>query len=158
MKSIKNIYQAVCLTGLLALGTSSCTEWLTIYPQDRVVEENFWEDKNDLEGVRNGAYRQMAGTLSSLIFWGDVRSDNFKENGGFQGNMTTHNRYIEIVSGMPDSSMAEFEWGGLYKTINYCNKVLQHGDEVLARDKQFTTGEWIQMRAEMTALRALNYF
>ena len=158
MKSIKNIYQAVCLTGLLALGTSSCTEWLTIYPQDRVVEENFWEDKNDLEGVRNGAYRQMAGTLSSLIFWGDVRSDNFKENGGFQGNMTVHNRYIEIVSGMPDSSMSEFEWGGLYKTINYCNKVLQHGDEVLARDKQFTTGEWMQMRAEMTALRALNYF
>jgi hypothetical protein len=73
MKSIQNIYQAVCLTGLLALSTSSCTDWLTIYPQDRVVEENFWEDKNDLEGVRNGAYRQMANTVSKLVLWGDLR-------------------------------------------------------------------------------------
>jgi len=158
MKSIKNIYQAVCLTGLLTLGTSSCTDWLTIYPQDRVVEENFWEDKNDLEGVRNGAYRQMASTISKLVLWGDLRSDSYIENSAIQSDITTHNRYIEIISGQPDSSMSEFDWSGVYTTINYCNKVLQHGEEVLARDKQFTSGEWIQMRAEMTALRALNYF
>ena len=158
MKSIKNIYYTACLTGLLALSTSSCTDWLTIYPQDRVVEENFWEDKNDLEGVRYAAYRQMASTVSSLVLWGDLRSDSFKENGAFRGNMDTHNMYIEIISGMPDSSMGVFDWSGVYTTINYCNKVLQHGEEVLAKDKQFTSGEWYQMRAEMKALRALNYF
>ena len=161
MKSFKNIYHTVCLTGLIALSTSSCTDWLTIYPQDRVVEENFWEDKNDLEGVRYGAYRQMASTISKLAVWGDLRSDSYEPNSSVQGNqdvMNTHNRYLDIVSGMPDSSMTEFDWGGVYTTINYCNKVLQHGPEVLARDKQFTSGEWIQMHAEMTALRALNYF
>lgn len=158
MKNIKNIYRTVCLTGLLALGTSSCTDWLTIYPQDRVVEENFWEDKNDLEGVRYGAYRQMARTVSKLVVWGDLRSDSYAVNSvehSAQGNRDT---YIEIVNGMPDSSMDVFDWGGVYTTINYCNKVLQHGEEVLERDKQFTSGEWIQMHAEMTALRALNYF
>ena len=160
MKSFKNIYQTVCLTGLLAVSMSSCTDWLTIYPQDRVVEENFWEDKNDLEGVRYGAYRQMARTVSKLVLWGDLRSDSYTENSAMRdGNqVTTHNRYIEIINGMPDSSMDEFDWAGIYTTINYCNKVLQHGAEVLAKDKQFTTGEWIQMEAEMTALRALNYF
>ena len=158
MKRFKNIYQAVCFTGLLALSTSSCTDWLTIYPQDRVVEENFWEDKNDLEGVRYGAYRQMASTVSKLVVWGDLRSDSYLPNGAIESDITTHNRYLEIINGMPDSSMAEFDWGGVYTTINYCNKVLQHGAEVLAKDKQFTSGEWIQMQAEMTALRALNYF
>jgi hypothetical protein len=161
MKSFKNIYHTVCLTGLIALSTSSCTDWLTIYPQDRVVEENFWEDKNDLEGVRYGAYRQMASTISKLAVWGDLRSDSYEPNSSVQGNqdvMNTHNRYLDIVSGMPDSSMTEFDWGGVYTTINYCNKVLQHGPEVLAKDKQFTSGEWIQMHAEITALRALNYF
>ena len=158
MKSFKNIYQTVCLVGLLGLSTSSCTDWLTIYPQDRVVEENFWEDKNDLEGVRYGAYRQMARTVSKLAVWGDLRSDSFEENGAIQSDIDTHNRYLDILSGMPDSSMSEFDWGGVYTTINYCNKVLQHGEEVLAKDKQFTTSEWIQMKAEMTALRALNYF
>ena len=161
MKSIKKIYHTVCLTGLVALSMSSCTDWLTIYPQDRVVEENFWEDKNDLEGVRNGAYRQMATTVPKLVLWGDLRSDNYKDNGAFRGNAAateTHNDYIDIMNGMPDSSMDVFDWGGVYTTINYCNKVLQHGEEVLARDKQFTRSEWIQMKAEMTALRALNYF
>ena len=158
MKSFKNIYQTVCLVGLLGLSTSSCTDWLTIYPQDRVVEENFWEDKNDLEGVRYGAYRQMAMTISKLAVWGDLRSDSFEENGAIQNDIDTHNRYLDILSGMPDSSMSEFDWAGVYTTINYCNKVLQHGEEVLAKDKQFTTSEWIQMKAEMVALRALNYF
>ena len=158
MKSFKNIYHTVCLAGLLALGTSSCTDWLTIYPQDRVVEENFWEDKNDLEGVRYGAYRQMAQTVSKFAVWGDLRSDSYAVNSVDHSNQGNRDTYIEIMNGMPDSSMSVFDWGGVYTTINYCNKVLQHGEEVLARDKQFTTGEWIQMQAEMTALRALNYF
>ena len=158
MKSIKNIYQTACLTGLLAIGTSSCTDWLTIYPQDRVVEENFWEDKNDLEGVRYGAYRQMAQTVSKLAVWGDLRSDSYLINSVDHQDQKNRAMYIEIVNGMPDSSMSIFDWGGVYTTINYCNKVLQHGEEVLERDKQFTSGEWTQMRAEMVALRALNYF
>lgn len=157
MKSIKNIYYTVCL-GLLSLGTSSCTDWLTLYPQNRVVEENFWEDKNDLEGVRYGAYKQMQLTMPNIAIWGDLRSDSYEENAAIQTDITTHNRYIDVRNGMPDSSMTFFDWSGVYTTINYCNKVLQHGDEVLAKDKQFTTSEWIQMRAEMTALRALNYF
>ena len=158
MKNIKNIYRTVCLTGLLALGTSSCTDWLTIYPQDRVVEENFWEDKNDLEGVRYGAYRQMAQTVSKLAVWGDLRSDSYAINSVEHSDQKSRDTYIEIVNGMPDSSMGVFDWSGVYTTINYCNKVLQHGEEVLERDKQFTSGEWIQMHAEMVALRALNYF
>ena len=158
MKKYKNIYQTVCLVGLLGLSISSCTDWLTIYPQDRVVEENFWEDKNDLEGVRYGAYRQMAKTVSKFAIWGDLRSDSYEENSAIQEDLDTHDRYLNILSGMPDSSMTEFDWSGVYTTINFCNKVLAHGEEVLAKDKQFTTGEWIQMKAEMTALRALNYF
>ena len=158
MKSIKNIYQIICLIGLLVLSTTSCTDWLTIYPQDRVVEENFWEDKNDLEGVRYGAYRQMAQTVSKFVLWGDLRSDSYTINSVDHSSQGNRDTYVEIINGMPDSSMNVFDWGGVYTTINYCNKVLQHGEEVLARDKQFTTGEWIQMHAEMVALRALNYF
>ena len=158
MKSYKNIYQAVCLMGLLTFSASSCTDWLTIYPQDRVVEENFWEDKNDLDGVRYGAYRQMAQTVAKLAVWGDLRSDTYSLNTVEHSDQGDSDTYNQIIQGMPDSSMEVFDWGGVYTTINYCNKVLQHGEEVLAKDKQFTTGEWIQMHAEMVALRALNYF
>ena len=158
MKKINHIYKSACLFGLLAVGLASCEDYLTIYPTDRVVEEDFWEDLNDLNGVRYGAYKQMASTVENMFYWGDLRSDSYKLNTETHSEQDSHDRLSNILIGMPDSSMNCYDWGGVYKTINFCNKVLKHGPEVLERDKQFTTTEWYYMRAEMTALRALNYF
>ena len=158
MKKINHIYKSACLLGLLAVGLASCDDYLTIYPTDRVVEEDFWEDRNDLDGVRYGAYKQMAGTVSKLAQWGDLRSDSYKLNTETHSEQDSHDTYNNILKGMPDSSMSVFDWAGVYRTINLCNKVLKHGPEVLERDKQFTTTEWLYMRAEMKTLRALNYF
>ena len=141
------------------LGVSSCQDWLTIYPQSQITEESFWEDKNDLQGVQYAAYQQMCSTLYKMVTWGDLRADSYTLNTGDQ-DVSTSNLFQEIREGRieRDSANSYFDWEGFYKTINFCNKVLQHGDEVLERDKQFTTAEWIQMKAEITGLRALNYF
>lgn len=151
---IKNI----ALTAIVAVGATSCTDWLTLYPQDRVVEENFWEDKNDLEGVRYAAYQQMANTLEKLIIWGDLRSDAYQINPAITSEDKSFVAYQNITEAKLDSTMSHYDWGGVYTTINFCNKVLQHGEEVLEKDAQFTRTEWNEMKAEMTALRALNYF
>ena len=158
MKKLKNIYTSLCLLGLAAVGTTSCEDWLTIYPQDRVVEEDFWEDKNDLEGVRYAAYKQMCSTVQKFAVWGDLRSDSWEMNQNRHSDQGSWDTYNEIMQAQPDSSMSIFDWGGVYTTINFCNKVLQHGEEILEKDKQFTQGEWRQMKAEMVGLRALNYF
>jgi len=158
MKTLKNIIKTACLAGVVATATS-CQDWLTVYPQTQIVEENFWEDKSDLEGVRYAAYKNMCGTLEKLTKWGDLRSDAYEWNNECT-NTTDRDRFKEIREGKleRDSAYTYFEWGSVYTTINYCNKVLQHGEEVLERDKQFTSSEWLQMKAEMVALRALNYF
>ena len=161
MKRIQYITN-IALGGLFALGAASCNDFLTLYPQDRVVEENFWEDKNDLEGVRYAAYQQMGNTISKFIIWGDIRSDSYQLNTAFSSSkseeVAEHDVYKKIVDAQIDSTMTQFDWGGVYNTINYCNKVLLHGPEVLERDPQFTTTEWKELKAEVTALRALNYF
>ena len=145
---------SIAVLGLACLSLISCNDFLTLYPLDKVVEENFWEDKNDLEGVRYGAYMQMSNTLEKFIAWGDLRSDAYKYN---DENSNTSD-YKEIMLANPDSTMGCYDWGGVYTTINYCNKVLNNGDAVLEKDAQFTPTEWQQMKAEMVALRALNYF
>lgn len=159
MKTNKAIKTTLML-GLAAWTMSSCQDWLTVYPQTQIVEEDFWEDKNDLEGVRYAAYQQMCSTLSSLALWGDLRSDSYALNTADETKDGTIELYTEIREGRieRDSASTYFDWSGVYRTINYCNKVLQHGPEVLERDPQFTRAEWLQMRAEMTGLRALNYF
>ncbi len=160
MKTHKNPIKIALLMGIAAWTMSSCQDWLTIYPQSQIVEENFWEDKYDLEGVRYAAYQQMCNTMNKLAMWGDLRSDSYSLNADDQTSDGTPELYREIRDGRMerDSANAYFDWSGVYRTINYCNKVLQHGPEVLERDKQFTNSEWLQMKAEMTGLRALNYF
>ncbi len=155
MKTIKIASTLIVIT----LAATSCQDWLTLYPQTQVVEEDYWEDKNDLEGVRYAAYKQMCSTLEKMVLWGDLRSDSYTLSSADEST-STQQLYKEIREGRLDRDSAEslFDWGGFYTTINYCNKVLQHGDEVLAKDKQFTSAEWSQMKAEVTGLRALNYF
>lgn len=157
MKRYTFIYK-LALVCLMAISATSCDDFLTLYPQDRVVEENFWEDRNDLDGVRYGAYRQLATTLQKLVVWGDIRSDAYSQNPIYDSSQGSYDLYKKIVSAQLDSTMSVYDWGEVYTTINYCNKVLSHGELVLERDAQFTRTEWEQMKAEMTAMRALNYF
>ena len=159
MKRYHNPIKIALMMGIAAFTLTSCQDWLTIYPQDKIVEDNFWEDKNDLEGVRYAAYQQMCNTVSSMALWGDLRSDSYSQYNGDQAT-SVYNLYFEIRDARieRDSANTYFDWEGFYKTINYCNKVLQHGAEVLESDKQFTNAEWQQMKAEITGLRALNYF
>ena len=74
----KNIFKIASLLALVSFTMTSCDEWLTVYPQTQIVEENFWEDKNDLEGVRYAAYKNMASQVDKMIIWGDLRSDIYK--------------------------------------------------------------------------------
>lgn len=157
MKKIKNLYKSACLLAVMSVLTTSCDDWLTIYPTSRVVEEQFWEDRNDLEAVRYGAYKQMASCVEKMGVWGDLRSDAYNLNAS-STKTGTFKTYNEIVTGVPDSSMTIFSWDGFYTCINYCNKILKNGPIVLAKDKQFTSTEWNYIKSEMTALRSLCYF
>lgn len=158
MKKYKMLKKVTfCSSLLLASTLTSCTDWLTLYPMDKIVEENFWEDKRDLESVRNAVYVNMTTNdcLERYMVWGELRSDNLMENSavGLFDNLRDISEKVDIKPQNPYAS-----WSKFYESINYCNKVLQHGPEILQKDKSFSTVEWEYMKAEMVALRALNYF
>lgn len=158
MKRHNKLFKFASLVAAVSLITTSCDDWLTVYPQTQIVEENFWEDKNDLEGVRYAAYKNMADQVEKMIIWGDLRSDLYEQpilKTSSQGN---YDNFKNIIYANIDTTWAYYDWSGMYSTIAYCNKVLQHGEEVLEKDKQFTAAEWTQMKAEMVTMRALSYF
>lgn len=160
MKYNMNTIKTVLLLAIAAWTMSACQDWLSIYPTDRIVEENFWEDKNDLEGVRYAVYSQMRSNINKMAMWGDIRSDSYELNSSDQSGASTKKFITNCFEGQleRDTTDAFYDWSGFFRAINYCNKVLQHGPEVLANDKQFTSAEWAYIRAEITGLRALNYF
>ena len=158
MKTFNNIFKATSLLAVMSFAMTSCNDWLTVHPQTQIVEENFWEDKNDLEGVRYGVYKNMASQVDKMIIWGDLRSDIYKLNTMLSSQQGSRDDYRNIIQANIDTTWSYYDWSGMYTTIGYCNKVLQHGEEVLEKDKQFTSAEWRQMRAEMVTMRALSYF
>ena len=150
----------IALCGLLAAGVgtglTSCDDFLTITPSSSIVEEDFWQDRNDLNSAVFACYKRMVDNdmLSKYIYWGEVRSDNFERSSTIGATSET----AQIMNANLLETYRGFAWTPMYNAINYCNKVLAHGPEVVANDESFSEGEWTPIRAEIITLRALCHF
>lgn len=135
---------------------TSCEDYLTIYPTDKIVEADFWKDKNDVDNMRAAVYYQMAsaGVTERILTWGEFRSDNML----LTDMSKTDYLYLQDAILMPTNG--SFDWSPFYKGINYCNKILENGERMVQSkvDPSFTAGEWQPIKAEVMAMRALNYF
>ena len=133
----------------------SCTDFLTIYPTDRIVGEDFWKSKADVDQMVDGCYLSMlSGDVQSrAIIWGAYRSDELVKREDYN-DLTLDN--INAVNLLP--TMGYCSWASLYKVINNCNIVLNHAPEVMAVDPEFTEGDYQVVKAQMLALRSLCYF
>lgn len=137
---------------------TSCDDFLTLYPTNQLPEENFWQDKADLENVRAAAYQQLgqSGQTNSILIWGELRSDNLTLN----SMSNTDINYLQNAILQPSNSM--FDWAGFYTGINFCNLVIEQGEVMTTPgsevDPSYTLNDYKITRAEMLALRSLYYF
>jgi hypothetical protein len=156
---ITNNIKKIIVGGLtcfgLAVGLSSCTDFLTIYPTDRIVGENFWKTKSDVDQMVDGCYQSMlsADVQTRAIIWGAYRSDELVKLSDYN-NTTLDN--ISALNLLP--TMDYCSWESYYKVINNCNIVLNHAPDVMELDPEFTQGDYEVVCAQMKALRSLCYF
>ncbi len=152
-----NILRKIALFGCVTagIGLASCDDFLTITPTNSIVEEEFWEDKNDLKNVVAACYKRIVDNdvLTKYIQWGEMRSDNFERAAG---NSSQDILNVMNANLLPTNGM--FGWTPFYNCINYCNKVLVHGPEILEKDESFSQGDWEPIRAEAITLRAYCHF
>ena len=153
----KNIYRKIVLLSLtlsVALMTS-CTDFLTIIPPDKIVHEQFWHTKDDVNGMLATSYLKLATTdaVSKAIVWGELRADNMT----FESGKTKDDiRYIVEANITEENSYTK--WGIFYEAINYANLVIEYADLVPARDPDFTESDCDIVKGEMYAMRALCHF
>ena len=139
--------------GSMVAMTCSCEDFLTISPTDKIIKDDFWKSKDDVNNVVAESYRLMTTSdfLNRLIVWGELRSDNVIE-GNYGGNNDI--KYIMEANLLPNNSYAS--WDVFYKIINNCNIVLKYAKDV--KDPDFTSGDLEVVEGEMYALRALSHF
>jgi hypothetical protein len=141
-------YWLVCLLTLF----SSCSEWLQLEPESDLTREEFWRSQGDVEAALGGAYKELAGSVTTLFKWGELRGDVFLPG----SRIYIDDRNIMDGNIYPENSLTR--WDGNYRIINYANTILQFSPQVLERDQTYTINESKALEAEALFLRSLSYF
>ena len=144
---------------LASLLCTACVDTI-ILPDDKTVDEDFWQTKADVSSMVNGAYNAMSSTdvLTRLILWGGFRGDEYAlvKESDTKGSVMDALEEIEGVNIQTTNMYAT--WASLYNVINICNIVLEKQQQVPSIDPNYTIGDMQVHRSQMLALRSLCYF
>lgn len=156
MKTMKYIKNKLLLLAFSGLTMTSCADFLDITPLTMVVEDNYWNEKSDVEQIVMGCYTRMQDDdfMFRLLAWGEMRSDNVTV--GF--NVSTTSSEYNLLTENLLSTNAYTTWAPFYDVINRCNLVIEKAPEVAKIDPSFTQSDVNAIIAEVSGLRALCYF
>lgn len=158
MMNMKKIWFKSVLLALVGFMATSCGDFLEIYPLTMVYEDNYWNEKKDVDQIVYGCYTRMqdADYLKRVFMWGEVRSDNIGQETPDYVGYTWDECYVlreDILSKNQYTS-----WTSFYDVINRCNLVIDRAPKVAEKDPNYMESDVRATIAEVTALRALSYF
>ena len=156
MKKTFNIYKTVVVLAAVisTMLMTSCKDFLTIIPPDKIVHENFWQTKDEVNGMLATSYLKLLSgdAVSKAIVWGELRADNMLN----RPNASKDIKYIVEANLLDENQYSK--WGVFYEAINNANLVIEYADSVVERDPDFTEEELAIVKGEMYAMRALCHF
>lgn len=145
MKKLRNI--VIIIVALMF--SVSCTDWLTVYPGNAQVSDQYWKSKQDVEAVVISGYYYLRDiSIGSLLPWGELRSGAIFD---IKGND------LQKFQIKP-TNKAYSNWGPLYQIINISNVVLAKAPKVQKIDDTYELVEMKSHMCEAYFLRALSYF
>jgi hypothetical protein len=151
MFKINKIYLILIAPVLIAV--YSCSDFLDLKPVDNLVQEEFWQSKEQVNSAVAACYASMneSGYMDRVIMWGELRAEMMVSvrASGDQQNM--------LINYMTPTSSA-VNWASMYKTINFCNTVLHFAKTAQDNDPTFTDAELKMYEGEALTIRALSYF
>lgn len=150
---------------LCLFGGTSCKKYLDLKPLDGIVRQEYWKTKEDLTAAVYGCYSSLVGSPPgvsdrviplSIFLWGELRADMVVPT---DASTTQEQKDIkDIVNVNIISTNTLITWSAFYRTINYCNTVIDYAPEVKANDPTLTDTEYKSLTGEALAIRSLLYF
>lgn len=153
--NIRNIL-AACSLSLAAPVFTGCEDFLEVESLDKIALSNFWNEESDVENMVMGCYSgmQQQAWMDRAILWGEARSENLTGGERITDDTNMENVMMENLN----SNNEYTKWINFYEVINRCNQVLHYAPRVAEKDPNYTQSELNATIAEVSALRALNYF
>lgn len=140
------------LLTILLLGSVSCNNWLDLEPENKLVKQEFWQNKEDVAAVMAATYNAYRRNSEALWVWGEVRADMVDFTG------STFSNYKSIAQSEILSTNGSISWSGFYNAINLANTILAFSESVLEKDETFDVKLEKSYEAEALFIRAKCYF
>lgn len=150
MKNRFNIH--IIITAVIMSLLGSCTDWMELEPEDKLIRQEFWQNKGDVEAVTAAMYDAFRETSLKSLMMGEIRGDMV----AFNAN--TFSDYVKIAESDIQYDNPEVKWDKFYFTINLANTLMQFMPEVLDNDELFTETEMQRIHAEALFIRSLTNF
>lgn len=151
----KKIYSKLWkLIPMVVLFLSSCTDYLTVAPDNRTEEEGYYNSSQRVEQAVVGAYTDLRRALLSNYSWlmyGEARATDLQVNVPYQSyvaaqKLTTNQYELTQIT----------DWGYFYDVIKSANEVL---DIVSKADSEVLSDYQRKLfKGEALALKSMTYF
>ncbi|MGM9478770.1 RagB/SusD family nutrient uptake outer membrane protein [Pedobacter sp. GSP4] len=157
---MKKIIYSIGIIMMLIMSTS-CKKWLDLQPRDGITRQGFWKTKEDIQAAVAGCYASLLAapptaadrSLTENIFmFGELRADMIDAGPG----SLTEEKDIFDVNITESNTLTS--WATFYRTINFCNTVLDYAPAVKENDPTLTDTQLNAYLAEVLAIRSMMYF
>lgn len=137
---------------MLAVGFSSCNDFLNQNPQTDLSENDFYKTADDFTSAVNGVYSalQESNIFGNWYVFAEIPSDNTRNQ--LSGSVTSQDEFDKFYIDTQNSYIKDF-WAAAYLTINRANTVLGRIDGIDI-DADLTA----RYKLECKFIRALIYF
>lgn len=144
---------------LTSIVMTSCVDTV-ILPDNKIVDEDFWQKKSEVDAMVATAYAQLrdATAIRDMIVWGSFRSDELVMTSTLPSSAKYKTDLAQIYSMNIEAENEFTAWYPFYSAINYCNLILEKAGGVTGVDPDYTQGDYDANRAQILALRAFCYF
>ncbi len=139
---------------LSTLAVMSCDKFLEVEVPDNLVQQEYWQNREQVLASRNGMYTALHNSLNLFHVWGDIRSSLYAPGPGdsFSGD------YRQFMSQDIYPTNGLVQWNSVYTSITWINSFIKNAPSALQNDPTFKQSELDVFMGEAYALRALHYF
>lgn len=147
---------SLLLVAVSFMGLTSCGDFLEIEPKTFVSEDNFWDEKKDVDQMVAGVYTRLQNDafIRRCIVWGELRSDNIGEGLKISEQTDLYRTLKEYLL----STNSYTDWHSFYAVINQCNIIIERVPEVGEKDPVYTKADILATQAELSFIRDMCYF
>lgn len=151
---MKKIFYTIVSACYLIGVSTSCNDWLTLYPEDKIIGDEYWTSAEDVEMMVASSYRFLLenSVLQQFVYFGELRSDNIS-SGSPNGNERAVLDNGNLLNTNPICN-----WETWYKVINICNNIIENAPGVQNSDKNYTISDLQHHLSEAYFIRSLCYF